>query len=157
MTNKRKIINKCKIGKNTKVYNFVNLYGCTIGSNCRVGSFTEIQQGVAIGNNVKIQSHAFICEGVTVEDDAFIGHHVVFTNDMYPRSTNRSGKLKEKENWKLLKTVVRKGAAIGSNATILPGVIIGEHAMVGAGSVVVRDVPSYSTVVGNPARVVRKT
>lgn len=157
MSNKQQIINKCTIGKNTKVYNFVNLYGCTIGNNCKIGSFTEIQQGVIIGSNVKIQSHTFICEGVTVKDDAFIGHHVVFTNDAYPRSTIKGGNLKKQGDWALLKSVVKAGASIGSNATILPGVIIGEHAMVGAGSVVVKNVAAYSTVVGNPAKAVRKT
>lgn len=141
---KNQIIDNCKIGKNTKVYPFVNLYGCTIGSDCMIGTFVEIQNGVKIGNSVRVQSHSFICEGVTIDDDVFIGHHVVFVNDKYPKTNNKQ--------WKMLKTVIGKGASIGSNATILGGVAIGENAIVGAGAVVTKDVPKGSKVVGNPAK-----
>lgn len=153
---KYQIINNCTIGKGTVVHSFVNLYDCSIGDNCIIGTFVEIQKGVKIGDNVKIQSHSFICEGVEVEENAFIGHHVVFINDKYPHSVNTSGKLQTKKDWKLLQTIVKKNASIGSNATILSGIIIGENAMVGAGSVVTNDVTSDTVVVGNPARILRK-
>ena len=149
-------IDNCVIGKNTKVYKFVNLYGCSIGEECMIGTFVEIQKGVTIGDKVKVQSHAFICEGVKLEDNVFIGHHVVFTNDNYPRSINENGEIRKKGQWKLLKTLVKKGASIGSNATILSGVTIGENAIVGAGSVVTKDVPQRSLVAGVPAKIVRK-
>lgn len=139
-------IKNCVIGKNTIIQTFVNLYGCTIGDSCKIGTFVEIQKGVTIGNRVKIQSHAFICEGVHVEDEVFIGHHVVFTNDKYPHVSG---------DWILLKTLVKKGASIGSNATILGGITIGEKAMVGAGSVVTKNVPAHTIVAGNPARIIR--
>ena len=146
------VIIDCKIGKDTKLWRFINLYGCTIGEACLIGSFVEIQSGVVIGNKVRVQSHSFICEGVTIEDDVFIGHHVVFINDNYPRSTNKQGSPITRDDWHLLPIVVKRGASIGSNVTILGGVTIGEYAMVGAGSVVTKDVPARSTVVGNPAR-----
>lgn len=147
------IVRDCKIGKRTKVHNFVNLYGCTIGSDCSIGSFVEIQEGVMIGSKVKIQSHAFLCDGVTIEDEAFIGHHVVFINDTHPRSTKTDKKVKGKADWKMERTIVKKRASIGSNATILGGITIGKNAMVGAGAVVTKNVPDNATVVGNPARI----
>jgi UDP-2-acetamido-3-amino-2,3-dideoxy-glucuronate N-acetyltransferase len=146
----------CTIGKNTKLWRFINLYGCTIGDGCLIGSFVEIQNNVVIGNRVRVQSHTFICEGVTVEDDVFVGHGVVFINDNYPHAVNAKGKPISRKDWKLLPIIVKKGASIGSNATILGGVTIGEHAIVGAGSVVTKDVPARATVVGNPARSVKK-
>ncbi|MDQ5954462.1 MAG: hypothetical protein QG583_390 [Patescibacteria group bacterium] len=144
------IISECKIGEGTIIHNFVNLYGCSIGENSMIGSFVEIQKGVVVGNLVKIQSHSFICEGVEIEDEVFVGHHVVFTNDKYPKAA-KNGKLVGSDDWTMQNTLVKKGASIGSNATILPGITIGEGAVVGAGSVVVRDVKAHSVVVGNPA------
>ena len=150
------VIRDCTIGKNTKIWQFVNLYECTIGDSCMIGTFVEIQKGVTIGSHVKVSAHTFICEGVTIEDEVFIGHHVVFVNDKYPRSTNPKGALKGENDWKLLPIQVKKGASIGSNATILGGVTIGVGALVGAGAVVTRDVPAHTVVVGNPARILRK-
>ncbi|MBI3999922.1 MAG: N-acetyltransferase [Candidatus Omnitrophica bacterium] len=145
-----------KLGKNVKICRFVNLYGCEIGDDTRIGSFVEIQKGAKIGKCCKISTHAFICEGVTIEDHVFIGHHVVFINDKYPRATTRSGKLQTQKDWVLEPTLVRKGASIGSGAVILCGVTIGENAVVGAGSVVTKEVPRNSVVVGNPARILRR-
>jgi acetyltransferase-like isoleucine patch superfamily enzyme len=139
------------LGANVKIYDFVNLYGCTIGDGSQIGTFVEIQRGVTIGGRVKIQSHSFICEGVTIEDEVFIGHGVMFTNDAYPFSVLRPGD----PPVVLQKTLIKRMAAIGSNATILGSVIVGEHAIVGAGAVVTRDVPDRAIVVGNPARVLR--
>ncbi len=153
--NSYQIIKNCKIGKNSKIWNFVNLYECKIGNDCQIGSFVEIQNNVIIGNRVKIQSHAFVCEGVSIEDEVFIGHHTVFINDKFPKSTNLDGKLKSTIDWKLLTTKVKKRASIGSNATILGGITIGENALVGAGSVVTKDVPKNAVVAGNPARIMR--
>lgn len=144
-----------KLGRDVKIYAFVNMYGCEIGDETKVGTFVEIQKGVRVGKRVKISSHSFLCEGVTIEDEVFIGHGVMFTNDKYPRSTTTSGTLQSEADWVCIPTLIKKGASIGSNATILCGVTVGEHAMVGAGSVVVHDVPPYAVVVGNPARVVR--
>lgn len=142
------------LGERVAIYAFVNLYGCTIGSDCKIGTFVEIQRGVSIGNHVKISSHSFVCEGVTIEDNVFVGHGVMFINDRYPRAT-ANGRLQTADDWQLIPTTVKRDASIGSNATILCGVTIGEGALVGAGSVVTKDVPPYTVVVGNPARVVR--
>jgi acetyltransferase-like isoleucine patch superfamily enzyme len=141
----------CKIGKGTVLRKFINVYGCTIGRDCMIGTFVEIQKGAHIGNNVRVQSHSFICEGVSVEDDVFIGHHVVFINDNKPTVAHALRK-----DWKLMPVHVKKGATIGSNATILGGVTIGKNAMVGAGSVVTKDVPDGATVAGNPACILKK-
>lgn len=134
----------------------VNLYGCKVGDFTRIGSFVEIQKGATIGFRCKISSHAFICEGVLIEDEVFVGHGVMFTNDLYPRATNARGEPQSDADWRLVGTVVRRGASIGSNATILPGVVIGAGALVGAGAVVIDDVPDRAIVVGNPARVVTR-
>ena len=144
-----------KLGRDVKIYDFVNLYGCEIGDESKIGTFVEIQKGARIGRRVKISSHTFICEGVTIEDGVFIGHNVTFINDLYPRATAAGGELQTEADWKVVPTVVRRGASIGSSATILCGVEIGEGAIVGAGSVVTKDVPAGVIVVGNPARVLR--
>jgi acetyltransferase-like isoleucine patch superfamily enzyme len=144
-----------KLGENVKIFAFVNLYGCSIGDNTKIGTFVEIQKGAAIGRNCKISSHTFICEGVTIEDEVFIGHGVTFINDLYPRATTAGGGLQTEDDWKVIPTVVKQGASIGSGATILAGVTIGEQAIVGAGSVVTRDVPPRTVVAGNPARILR--
>lgn len=145
-----------KLGKNVKIYDFVNLYGCEIGDNSKIGTFVEIQKGAKIGSNCKISSHSFICEGVTIEDDVFIGHNVTFINDRYPRATRDGGGLQTEADWSCVPTLIKRGASIGSSATILCGLTIGEKAMVGAGSVVTKDVGPGSVVAGNPARIVRK-
>jgi len=145
-----------KLGKDVKIFAFANLYGCTIGDGTKVGTFVEIQKNAFIGRNCKISSHTFICEGVTVEDDVFIGHNVTFINDMYPRSTAEGGGLQTEADWKVVPTFIRKGASVGSSATILAGVTVGEGAIVGAGSVVTRDVPPWTIVAGNPAKVLRR-
>ncbi len=144
------------LGKDVKIYAFVNLYGCTIGDETKIGTFVEIQGGATVGRRVKISSHTFICEGVTIEDYVFIGHGVMFINDAYPRATNPDGTLQTATDWKCVPTLIRKGASVGSNATILCGVTVGEGAIVGAGSVVTKDVPPYTIVAGNPARALRK-
>jgi acetyltransferase-like isoleucine patch superfamily enzyme len=144
-----------KLGKNVRMRAFVNLYGCTIGDEVRIGTFVEIQKGATIGNNCKIQSHSFICEGVTLEDEVFVGHSVTFINDRFPRATTDEGLLKTDSDWKCEATLVKRGASIGSGATILCGVTVGERAIVGAGSVVTKDVPAGAIVAGNPARVIR--
>ena len=145
-----------KLGENVRIYAFVNLYGCEIGDDSRVGTFVEIQKGAHIGQRVKISSHSFICEGVTVEDDVFIGHGVMFINDKYPRATNLNGAPQTEDDWVCQTTLVKKTASIGSNATILCGLTIGEGAIVGAGSVVTHDVPDWTVAAGNPARIIRK-
>lgn len=145
-----------KLGRNVRLPGFINLYGCTIGDDTRIGTFVEIQRGAVVGNNCKIQSHSFLCEGVTLEDEVFVGHGVMFTNDRFPRATNDEGLPKNDAEWSCEKTVVKRGASIGSNATILCGLTIGERAIIGAGSVVTKDVPAGAIVAGNPARVLRK-
>jgi UDP-2-acetamido-3-amino-2,3-dideoxy-glucuronate N-acetyltransferase len=145
------------IGKGSAIYAFVNLYGCEIGENTRIGSFVEIQKGAKIGSNCKISSHTFICEGVTIEDNVFIGHNVTFINDLYPRAANEDGRLQTEEDWVCLPTLVKQGASIGSGAVLMGGITVGEKAIVGAGSVVTKDVPAATIVAGNPARVLRKT
>ncbi|MCX8089457.1 MAG: N-acetyltransferase [Verrucomicrobiae bacterium] len=144
-----------RLGRNVRIYDFTNLYGCEIGDDVKIGTFVEIQKGVKIGNRCKISSHTFICEGVTVEDDVFIGHNVTFINDRYPRATNGDGRLQTEADWECIPTVVKRGASIGSGATILCGVTIGENALVGAGSVVTKDVPPGAVVAGNPARIIK--
>jgi acetyltransferase-like isoleucine patch superfamily enzyme len=144
-----------KLGRDVKIYAFVNLYGCEIGDESKIGTFVEIQKGVTIGKRVKVSSHTFICEGVTIEDFVFVGHGVMFINDRYPRAANLDGSLQTEADWSVVPTRVRRGASIGSNATILCGVTIGEGAIVGAGSVVTHDVPPNTIVAGNPARVLR--
>jgi acetyltransferase-like isoleucine patch superfamily enzyme len=145
-----------QLGVDVKIYDFVNLYGCKVGDNSRIGTFVEIQKNACIGRNVKVSSHSFICEGVTIEDDVFIGHSVTFINDKYPKATTENGQPQSEADWKVVPTVVKKGASIGSGSTILCGVTIGENAIVGAGSVVTRDVPANTIVAGNPARNIRK-
>ena len=144
-----------KLGKNVKLAQFINLYGCEVGDESKIGTFVEIQKNAKVGRRCKISSHTFICEGVTIEDQVFIGHGVVFVNDMYPRATTSGGELQTESDWKVQTTLVKKGASIGSGATILANVTIGEDAMVGAGSVVTRDVPAQTVVAGNPARQLR--
>jgi acetyltransferase-like isoleucine patch superfamily enzyme len=146
-----------KIGRNVRVYAFVNLYGCEIGDESRIGTFVEIQKGAKIGENCKISSHTFICEGVTIEADVFVGHGVTFINDRYPRATNASGQAQTEADWTCQSTLVKRGASIGSGATLLGGITIGENAIVGAGSVVTRDVSPNTIVAGNPARIMKKS
>ena len=145
-----------KLGENVRLAKFINLYGCTIGENTKMGAFVEIQKNATIGNNCKISSHTFICEGVVVEDNVFIGHNVTFINDLYPRATTSVGELQTEADWVCGRTIVKEGASIGSSSTLLCGVTIGEHSIVGAGSVVTKDVPAYCIVAGNPARVLRR-
>ena len=144
-----------KLGQNVKLSKFINLYGCEIGDESKIGAFVEIQKNARVGKRCKISSHTFICEGVTVEDNVFIGHGVMFINDSYPRATAADGNLQTEADWKVEQTIVKKGASIGSGATILSNISIGENAIVGAGSVVTKDVPPGSIVVGNPAKVLR--
>ena len=145
-----------QLGKDVKISAHVNLYGCSIGDETKIGAFVEIQRGAVIGKRVKVSSHTFICEGITIEDNAFIGHGVIFINDLFPRSTNEDGSMQTSRDWKCIPTLIRRGASIGSNATILCGITVGEGAIVGAGSVVTKDVPERTIVAGNPARVLRK-
>ncbi len=145
-----------KLGENVKIFGYANLYGCEIGDNTRIGAFVEIQKGVKVGRNCKISSHSFLCEGVTIEDDVFIGHNVTFINDRYPHATSAHGTLQTEQDWTCIPTLVRKGASIGSSVTILCGITIGENAIVGAGTVVTRDVPPRTIVAGNPGAVLRK-
>lgn len=145
-----------KLGRDVKIHGFVNLYGCEIGDETRIGTFVEIQKGASIGDRCKIQSHTFICEGVTIESEVFVGHGVTFINDRYPRATTDGGHLQTDADWECQQTRVKHGASIGSGVTLLGGITIGENAVVGAGSVVTRDVPAGATVAGNPARAVKK-
>jgi UDP-2-acetamido-3-amino-2,3-dideoxy-glucuronate N-acetyltransferase len=151
------IANTVRLGENVVVRDFVNLYGCEIGDNTRIGAFVEIQKGAKIGKNCKISSHTFICEGVTIEDEVFVGHGVTFINDLFPRATTDDGRPQESADWTCIPTRVRTRASIGSGATILCGVTIGVRAMVGAGSVVTRDIPDNAIVAGSPARLIRAT
>jgi acetyltransferase-like isoleucine patch superfamily enzyme len=144
-----------RLGNDVKLAPFVNLYGCEVGDNTKIGAFVEIQKNATIGRNCKISSHSFVCEGVTIEDNVFVGHGVIFINDLFPRATNENGELQTEKDWKVERTLVKKGASIGSGATVLANVVIGENAMVGAGSVVTRDVPDNTVVAGNPAKVLR--
>ncbi len=153
--NSTQIIKDVKLGKNVKIFGFVNLYGCEIGDNTKIGTFVEIQKNAKIGKNCKISTHTFICEGVTIEDNVFVGHNVTFINDKYPRATNPDGSMQTEADWKVVPTLVKKGASIGSSATILCGVTIGENAIVGAGSVVTKDVPDNAIVAGVPAKVIK--
>lgn len=145
-----------KLGKDVKLAQFVNLYGCEIGDETKLGAFVEIQKKARIGARCKISSHTFVCEGVTIEDNVFIGHNVAFINDTYPRATTENGGLQTQKDWKVETTLVKRGASIGSGATILARITIGENALVGAGSVVTRDVPANAIVAGNPARILRR-
>ncbi len=145
-----------KLGQNVTIHAFVNLYGCSIGDNSRVGAFVEIQKNANIGRNVKVSSHTFICEGVTIEDDVFVGHNVSFINDKYPRATTDNGAPQSEADWAVIRTLVKRGASIGTSCTILCGITIGENAVIGAGSVVTHDVPANAIVAGNPARMMRK-
>jgi len=153
----KKISDDVKLGQEVKIYDFVNLYGCEIGSHTKIGTFVEIQKGAKIGHNCKISSHTFICEGVTIEDNVFVGHGVTFINDMYPRAITEDGTLQTDADWVCIPTVVKAGAAVGSAATLLCGITVGENAVIGAGSVVTKDVPANTIVAGNPARVMRRT
>jgi acetyltransferase-like isoleucine patch superfamily enzyme len=152
----RRISDDVKLGRDVVIVDFVNLYGCEIGDESKIGTFVEIQRGARIGRRVKVSSHTFICEGVEIEDYVFIGHGVMFINDRYPRATTPTGELQTKDDWVVVPTRVRRGASIGSGATVLCGVEIGENAIVGAGSVVTRDVPAGTIVAGNPARILRR-
>ena len=154
--NDRQSLNNVKVGKDVRIFNFVNAYGCSIDDGSKVGAFVEIQKGATIGKNCKISSHSFICEGVHIEDNVFIGHGVMFTNDLFPRATNVDGSIQSESDWKVVETVIKKGASIGSNATILAGITIGENALVGAGAVVTKDVPGNTIVAGVPAKIIKK-
>ena len=151
----KRSLNNVKVGKGVKIFDFVNAYNCEINDGSKVGTFVEIQKGSKIGKNCKISSHTFICEGVTIEDGVFIGHNVSFINDMYPRAVNPDGSFQTDKDWELVETRVKKNASVGTSATILGGITIGKNAMVGAGSVVTKDVPDFAVVVGNPARIIK--
>ncbi len=151
----RQSLNHVSVGENVRIFDFVNAYGCSIDDNSKIGAFVEIQKGSTIGKNCKISSHSFICEGVHIADNCFIGHGVMFTNDLFPRATRPDGTPQTEEDWNLVETFVKKGASIGSNATIICGVTIGENALVGAGSVVTKDVESNTVVAGNPAKFIK--
>lgn len=152
VNNDKQSLNNVEVGENVKIFNFVNAYGCSIDDNSRIGAFVEIQKGATIGKSCKISSHTFICEGVHIDDNVFVGHGVMFTNDLFPRATRPDGTPQTEEDWKLIETYVKKGASIGSNATILCGITIGENALVGAGAVVTKDVAPNSIVAGSPAK-----
>jgi acetyltransferase-like isoleucine patch superfamily enzyme len=156
INNDKQSLNNVTIGKDVRIFNFVNAYGCTIDDGTKVGAFVEIQKGAFIGKNCKISSHTFICEGVHIEDNVFVGHNVTFINDRFPRATNADGSMQTDADWHVEKTKVCKGASLGSSVTILCGVTIGENAIVGAGSVVTKDVAANTIVAGNPAKVIKK-
>lgn len=153
--NDKQSLNNVKLGVGVKIFNFVNAYGCSIDDGSKIGAFVEIQKGAFIGKNCKISSHTFICEGVHIEDNVFIGHNVTFINDKYPKATNEDGSLQNESDWKVVDTIVQKGASIGSSATILCGITIGHGAIVGAGSVVTKNVPPKTIVAGNPAKIIK--
>ena len=155
MNEMQRIAPDVKLGKDVKLGAFINLYGCAVGDGTKIGAFVEVQKNAVIGRHCKISSHTFVCEGVTIEDNVFVGHGVVFINDSYPRAINATGSLQTEADWKVEKTVVKTGASIGSGATILSQIVIGENAIVGAGSVVTKDVPPNTIVAGNPARLLR--
>lgn len=152
----QKIAKDVKLGRNVKIHDFVNLYGCQIGDNTQIGAFVEIQKNAKVGKNVKVSTHTFICEGVEIEDNVFIGHNVTFINDRYPKAVDKEGNLQTEKDWKVVPTLIKKGASVGSSATILCGVTIGENAIVGAGSLVTKDVSSNTIVAGCPAKILRK-
>jgi acetyltransferase-like isoleucine patch superfamily enzyme len=149
-------LNQVSVGENVRIFDFVNAYGCSIDDNSKIGAFVEIQKGATIGKSCKISSHTFICEGVHIEDNCFIGHGVMFTNDLFPKATRPDGTPQTEEDWNLVETFVKKGASVGSNATIICGVTIGENSLVGAGSVVTKDVAPNTVVAGNPAKLIKK-
>lgn len=153
--NERQSIQQVKVGENVKIFKFVNLYGCQIGDNTKIGSFVEIQKGVEIGKNCKISSHTFICEGVKIGNGVFVGHNVSFINDIYPRATTQEGVLQTEADWQMAETIIEDGASIGTGATILGGIRIGKNAIVGAGAVVTKNVPENAVVVGNPAKIIK--
>lgn len=155
--NSKQSLQDVRLGKDVRIYDFVNAYGCSIGDGSKVGTFVEIQKGVSIGKNCKISSHTFICEGVKIADHVFVGHNVTFINDKFPRATNPDGTLQTASDWSCVETFVEEGASIGSSVTVLCGVRIGKGSTVGAGSVVTRDVPEHAVVAGNPARIIRYT
>ena len=152
----KKIAPNVILGKDVVLNDFINLYGCTIGDGTRIGPFVEVQKNAIIGKHCKIQSHTFICEGVTIEDEVFVSHGVMFINDKFPRATNDSGKLQTEEDWNVVPTLIKRGASIGSNATVMCGITVGTCSIIGAGSVVINDVPDNVIVAGNPARVIKK-
>lgn len=152
----KKNINNVKLGKDVKIFDFVNLYGCSIGDNSKIGTFVEIQKNATVGKNTKISSHTFICEGVHIGDNVFIGHNVTFINDKYPRSANPDGTMQTEDDWNVIETIIKNGASIGSSSTILCGITIGENSIVGAGAVVTKDVPANTVVAGVPAKVIKK-
>jgi UDP-2-acetamido-3-amino-2,3-dideoxy-glucuronate N-acetyltransferase len=154
--NERQVLKNVQVGENVKIFNFVNAYECSIGDSSKVGAFVEIQKGATIGKNCKISSHTFICEGVHIKDNVFVGHNVSFINDKYPRAVNEDGSIQTDADWRVVATIVEEGASIGTSSTILCGITIGKGAMVGAGSVVTKDVPAGAVVVGNPARSIKK-
>lgn len=151
----KKNINNVKLGKNVKIFDFVNLYGCSIDDDTKIGTFVEIQKNAFIGKNCKVSSHTFICEGVHIKDNVFVGHNVTFINDIYPRSVNTNGAMQTEDDWKCIETFVEKGASLGSSSTIMAGVTIGENAIIGAGAVVTKDVPPNTIVAGVPAKVIK--
>jgi acetyltransferase-like isoleucine patch superfamily enzyme len=151
----RQSLKDVAVGKNVKIFNFVNAYGCSIGDNTKVGAFVEIQKGVTVGKNCKISSHSFICEGVHIADNVFVGHNVTFINDKFPAATNEDGSLQTEEDWACIETRIGEGVSIGSSVTVLCGVTIGKKALIGAGSVVTKDVPEKAIVAGNPARIIK--
>jgi acetyltransferase-like isoleucine patch superfamily enzyme len=152
----KKNINNVKLGKDVKIFDFVNLYGCSIDDNSKIGTFVEIQKNASVGKNTKISSHTFICEGVHIGDNVFIGHNVTFINDKYPRSANPDGSMQTETDWSVVETFIKNGASVGSSSTILCGVTVGENAIVGAGAVVTKDVPANTVVAGVPAKIIKR-